>query len=276
MATPTLEVKGLSDAEIALMVAQIESYANSKEALTQSAVDSIFRGMADVNAFDDIEVKAFAEGAADVIRAVQGNASILTEAYIRNILTIQKILPPVLRVAELTNDLREGIELYQAYMRPFDEFRYLLSKGKPEADAKASMLRRAESLVDTDVNLATRKATQKTLESTPKVTGYRRIIHPEMSRGGSCGLCVVAADRVYYKSELMPIHDRCKCTVLPVTDKSDPGESLNADQIGEYYRQAGGTEGAKLKRVRVSQHGEIGPVLRDADHKFRGPQQVAA
>jgi hypothetical protein len=32
-------------------------------------------------------------------------------------------------------------------------------------------------------------------ETKTKIIGYRRVIHPEMSRGGMCGMCTEAADR---------------------------------------------------------------------------------
>lgn len=277
MAVQTLE--GVSEADVALMIAQVEAYANSRELLTQNTIDSILKGMQSVDPYNDNDIIDFAKSAADVVRFSQGNMGILTEAFLRNVMTIQGVLPPVNQLVSLASDLRQGVELYQAYMRPFNQYRYIMSKYDDITQASSAMVQRAESLVDTDLNLASRQSVKDTLESTKQVTGYRRIVHPELSRGGSCGLCVIAADRTYNKSELMPIHDRCKCTVLPITKKSDPGLQLNAEQLQAFYDAAGGsTEGADLKRVRAktSFHGEIGPVLRDADQNFRGPQSVAA
>lgn len=278
MATLTLENVNVSDEDIALMISQIENYANSKELLTQNTIDSILRGIEEIDPYNESDIIDFAKGAAQVVNFAQVNAGIMTEAYLRNILTIQGVLPPIRSLVEIGEGLREGIQMYQAYMRPFNEYRYYMSKYDDFDRALAAQRQRAESLVDTDLSMATRKASKDTLESTKKITGYRRIVHPELSRGGSCGLCVIAADRVYKKTELMPIHDKCKCTVLPVTNKSDPGLQLNADQIAAFYDAAGSTEGSALKRVqaKVSMHGEIGPVLRDANNSFRGPSAIAA
>lgn len=82
------------------------------------------------------------------------------------------------------------------------------------------------------------------------VIGYRRIIHPEKSKGGVCGLCVAAADRWYTRKNLKPLHDRCKCDVLPITTESDPGFDLNSADLAAAYGAAHTTDGYALKQVR--------------------------
>jgi hypothetical protein len=54
-----------------------------------------------------------------------------------------------------------------------------------------------------------RETTRRHLAAAEDVTGYRRVIHPELSKSGTCGLCVAAADRIYYVDDLMPIHTNC-------------------------------------------------------------------
>lgn len=164
-----------------------------------------------------------------------------------------------------------------------DAYRYqVVSQGVSERQALRRVLQRAEAVADTDMTLATRAQTRRALlarlEAGVPVTGYRRVLRPELSQTGPCGLCVVAADRVYSIIELLPLHDRCKCDVLPIVGDLDPGLSLNRDDLNRLYQAAGGTTaGAALKRVRVAitEHGELGPVLVDADHNFRGPREVA-
>jgi len=101
-----------------------------------------------------------------------------------------------------------------------------------------------------------------------KVLGFRRVIRPELSMHGSCGLCVVAATNWYTYERLKPIHHLCKCVTVPVTKDADPGFRWNQEDLrrnlDEIYGGAGGsTYGKDLKRVRVkiSEHGELGPVL---------------
>jgi hypothetical protein len=113
------------------------------------------------------------------------------------------------------------------------------------------------------------------------VSGYRRVIHPELSRSGTCGLCIAAADRIYKVDDLMPIHTSCACEPMPIVRGVDPARVFNGADTTELYRRvlaaAGGeTAAAKLRatRVQVSAHGELGPVLHDAGHRFRDQGDV--
>jgi hypothetical protein len=99
------------------------------------------------------------------------------------------------------------------------------------------------------------------------VTGYRRVIHPELSKSGTCGLCVAAADRIYHVDDLMPIHTNCQCApMMIVRGKGDPARIFNGADTTELYRRvlaaAGSTAADKLKntRIRVSD-GAAGRVL---------------
>lgn len=98
------------------------------------------------------------------------------------------------------------------------------------------------------------------------VKQYRRVIHPELSRTGTCGLCVAASTRVYRMRDLLPLHGGCNCTISPIGAK-DPGLDLTADDLRALYRKAGGTSAARLRRTRyrVERHGELGPTLVPAD-----------
>jgi hypothetical protein len=114
------------------------------------------------------------------------------------------------------------------------------------------------------------------------VVGYRRVLHPELGSGAPpCGLCVVAATRIYHIEELMPIHARCRCSVAVVTKEADPGLKLNDDDLktllATVYSAAGGNTRNQLKTVRVeiAEHGELGPILVNADQNFRGPADFA-
>lgn len=182
----------------------------------------------------------------------------------------------------------QAIDPGEPYGRVADAFRFqVVAEGVSEDNAKRKALVRIAAVAETDVTLAVREQVRKSIGKIPGITGYRRILHPELSETGPCGLCVVAADRIYHIEDLQPIHDRCKCEVLPVIGAFDPGLSLNADELDAIYDAAGGTGGdvikggrrhsGALKRVRVAlaEHGELGPVLVDADQQFRGPREVA-
>lgn len=137
-------------------------------------------------------------------------------------------------------------------------------------DASALSLLRIGQIVDEQLMLTQRLAETAVMTKAvsldakgPKVLGYRRLIHPEMSRGGTCGLCIAAADRIYHAKKLRPIHALCKCTISPVTADHDPADELNQADLTQLYKDAGGTSAAALKRTRykVDEHGELGAVL---------------
>ena len=121
---------------------------------------------------------------------------------------------------------------------------------------------RGETVADTD---AVRAGDMANRESYRKagVKLYRRVIHPELSHTGTCGLCVVASDRTYHISDLNPMHDHCHCTVMPILNGNDPGLSLNRNDLDAIYSRAGGNKAWQLSKVNVTvdEHGEIGPVF---------------
>lgn len=159
--------------------------------------------------------------------------------------------------------------------RPAAVFRYAESQG--EADAADQAGQRIDSLIDDNLMIAQRLAQQQVLVQAvnlddyvgkpggraTKVIGYRRVIHPELSRTGTCGMCIAASDRIYHVAQLLPIHANCKCTIAAVTTDFDPADDLNAIDLNALYKAAGGTSVAHLKRTRyqVDEHGELGPTL---------------
>lgn len=152
--------------------------------------------------------------------------------------------------------------------RPARVVRYLESKGASREQAEAVALKRLDALVDGNMMMAQRFAESEVINAAANlsgstVVGMRRIIHPELSRTGTCGLCIAASDRLYTVRELLPMHANCKCTSAPVTEEFDPADELNAVDLRQLYRDSGGTSRAHLKRTRykVDEHGELGPTL---------------
>lgn len=166
----------------------------------------------------------------------------------------------------------------EAYGRVADGYRYaVVAKGDTEEKAQQRAQLRMELIVATDVTLAVREQYRKSLGNLNGVTGWRRILHPELSKTGPCALCVVAADRVYKKEDLLPLHNFCVCEVLPVIGKLDPGFTLNGDDLSRLYDAAGGNTREALRRVSVvlTEHAELGPILVDGAQHYRGPREVA-
>lgn len=105
------------------------------------------------------------------------------------------------------------------------------------------------------------------------VTGWRRVIHPELSEGGTCGLCVAATTRVYTTGNLQPIHEGCHCTVLPIVGDDDPGDALNRLDLGNLYEAAGDTtDGWTLKQTRY-QVGDDGQLVAVRTRQKQGARE---
>ncbi|WP_280481633.1 hypothetical protein [Nocardia cyriacigeorgica] len=161
----------------------------------------------------------------------------------------------------------ESARTSRVMVRAASEYRYSRSTGVSHTDASRAAETRIDALVDGNLQIARSLVEQRALEQIVDldrtVVGYRRIIHPELSRGGVCGMCVVAADRTYNVGELKAIHHRCKCTVLPRFKGWDPGRDLNSADLQALYDAAGGTTPQLLKRVRfrLTAHTELGLML---------------
>jgi hypothetical protein len=226
--------------------------------------------------YDDAQVRAFAQQAARASLGARTAASGAQEAYLRQVLTLLDTQPG--RGLHVTiPDAPRGIDPVVQYTRPVEEFRRLRVSGLDEFEANERALRRLQLIGDTDVSLAVRDTSAQVLQFTPEVTGYRRVIHPELAKSQeSCGLCIAASTRKYHVKELMPLHDRCNCGIVAITRRQDPGGAINDQSLSELYRLAGSTKAGDLAKVRyrVHEHGELGPVLRAESDEFRGPAEV--
>jgi hypothetical protein len=228
--------------------------------------------------YDTAAITVLAQRITRHVESVQRQVAATTDAYLARLLSLLtgKLVRPLgpIDVA----GLRQGVSHDAVYGRLANEYRWQRSQDKPETEALRVVTARAEAMVETDTALAHRAQARRVMLA-HKVSGYRRIIRPELSRAGVCGLCVAASDRVYHRGDLRPIHARCNCEVAPIVGAHDPGKPLNAEDLTALYTAAGGTtSGPALKRVRyvVHNNGELGPVLGVAGQRFRGPDDIAA
>lgn len=185
--------------------------------------------------------------------------------------------------AQLAAEAGTALDPAVPYQRVAEQYRYqVVAKGSSNERARQYALVQVGTAAQTDVTLAVREQVRASLGEIRGITGYRRVLRPELSETGPCGLCVVAADRIYHVKDLQPIHNRCCCETLPIIGELDPGLILNAADLEAIYSAAGSTGGGKgqggaLKKIRVAlaENGELGPVLVDADQAYRGPADVA-
>lgn len=250
--------------------------------------------------YDTAAITSWAGQVTGAVESLQRALARSTDAYLARVATLLtgRRVRPVGAVDVST--LRAGVTHPGAYARAADAYRWQQSRvdafapeltAAPELDlatlvppdliapAKAAVDRVA-AVAEMDMQLAVRAQAQAFMTAQAAkppfegrtLTGYRRVIHPELSKGGVCGLCAAASTRLYGPKELMPIHARCKCVPMPVYDGNDPGSVINTADLGKFYEDAGGTtDGPSLKRTRyqVDEHGELGPVLNPQGAKLR-------
>ena len=230
--------------------------------------------------YDHAAITAWSARVAVRVEAGQRQVAAITDAYLSRVLTLllgRRVRPA--GTVDVRGGLRAGGVTHPGvYGRVADLYRWRISEGDEPVVALDKAVTRAEVAADTDLQLAFRAQAHRSLADVAEVTGWRRVVHPELSQGGTCGLCIVAASRTYSRSDLMPIHARCCCAVTPVTAAHDPGRDLDQSTLDKLYDAAGSNRAADLKRTRYSvhQHSELGPVLTDAGDHWRGPAEVDA
>lgn len=263
----------------AQIAALVDVQGQSQEALTQLATGVARQSAQAFTAwYDSAQIGQYASQLAAFIESIQSQSASTTDAYLAQLLAAMKGISVKPSGAIDVSGLRKGVSHAEVYGRSADVYRYQRSLGKTEDQAQEAAVQRAEVMAETDVQLAQQAQSQKFMV-VKKVSGYRRVIHPELSTGGTCGLCIAAATNFYHRAQLMPLHARCKCTVAPIINSIDPGNSINKADLKSLYDQAGGsTSGKQLKKVRyvVHDNGELGPVLAVHGQAFRGPADIAA
>lgn len=271
----------LTEQEQQVVVAMVEAHARAMALLTTNLTALVFRMFRSFSGwYDDRATRGLSRRVSHVVLAAQLQVALATAAYLEHVWAILRLprgetvrLPDLLRLAD-------PIEVYERPVREFRRLRVVETPGEdPDLTVEEAAERAAEravTIVERDLGLAMREAARQKMANTATVIGYRRIIHPELSRSGTCGLCIVAADRVYEKGELLPMHENCKCTVLPVTEDADPGLRMNAEDLRRLYDEAGGNDAAALKRTRykVVEHGELGPTLVEQGRRIRSGRQA--
>ena len=245
-----------------------------------SVVEQTWGGL---GSWDSADVERFVAKVEPLIRAGQLSTAAMTDSYIAAVMstmTGEPVRPIGVHADEVTH-LRP-VPNDEVYRRPFVELWSGLKTGQPFNEALAAGGQRALRLVEDDLSMAHRTAASRAFTQHSGVQTYRRVIRPEMSKTGVCGLCIAASGQTYKSETLLPVHGRCWCDVLPIVGSMDPGRTINGEDIDSLYAraasQADSLTGKDLKKVRIDvyEHGELGPTLRVAGQDFTGPLDIAA
>lgn len=276
----------------------VDAQAAARQEIVNRTVGGVERLVAAVDNFaDPAQVTAYATRAGQVVAAGQQGVAAVTNAYLTRLATAftgdqLSLMPIAPEMGATLRHLPEGqgwLDVYQRVARTY-RVEYAATGDRDLAFYRANL--HARQMVETDLGLAYRTQVDTFLRGadsswTPGrnyagrasrrayLFAYRRVIRPELSKGNVCALCIVASDRTYYRGDLLPLHTGCHCEVMLVTKASDPGERMNREELDAIYGEAGGTDYKSLRATKyvVHEHGELGPVLRNADHAFTGPTE---
>lgn len=269
----------------------LNDYIRRREALLRDAEIRLQAAMRMTDPWDGQSVEDFAQSAAQLSTAVQRRAVILSSTVQRRQMRdlgidVQDFVPIVPNEVRLFNPdfhyeyakpiqvkvdggTSERLSSTEIFNRPARLYRKMITEGKDEGKALAKSVERARIELGTNVSLAERDVERQFMRQAAvvdlDVIGWRRVIHPELAKTGTCGLCIAASDRIYKVEDLKPLHTDCNCTVSPVKSGSngDPGGDLNQLDLSQIYTDAGGTSAGHLLKTKykVDEHGELQSVL---------------
>jgi hypothetical protein len=230
----------------------------------------------------DADISAFVDAVLPSIESGERYIYQLTDSYLAAMARMAGQTPLPSGKPVTGADLRNGADPATVYSRPGSTVYAALSNGKTIGEAVAMGLVRLEQMLAMDMQLAMTHAAQRHMKASPGIVGYRRVL----TGAENCALCTLASTQRYHRGDLMPIHDRCDCSVAPMYGNSDPGQIINADLYGALKQQfadkypgafsGGGWESTNKpnSHIRIAMHGEHGPTLTWADQHFTGPNQL--
>lgn len=263
-----------AEAEAAAWVAAYAAQADALKESTAAATEAAWLSFEEW--YNPVLVAAMAREMAGLSTAAQDTVAGLAAEYMtQTVGAIGGIVIPQPR--NIASPIRNGVDLRLVHHRPAEAYKKAIATGSDHAEALVKAGIRAKGLAFTDLSLQARNAQQAIL-NLAGITTFRRVIRPELSKTGTCGMCIVAADQVYNSGDLMPLHPpSCNCAVMPIIGDNDPGRQMNREDLDQLYADAGSNRFDDLARTRytVNQHGEFGPTLTKTGDNFRGPDKVA-
>lgn len=220
MSAPT----GTQDAELVAAAVAIQQYAQATQAVRARVLGylgTLFDALGNYHSPD-----TFVPAAVAAVDGGQRTVAALTTAHLSQLygtLAGSSPAPATVPIGHLTDQVVRGVPAAEVYRRPFVTLWTDLAGGKPFDAAWAAAGRRLDTLVATDLQLATTHTARTVLEQQQQVVGYRRVLTGDHH----CGLCILASTQRYHVADLMPIHPNCQCVVAPILGDRDPGRYVN-------------------------------------------------
>lgn len=257
--------------------AATERHASQRDGIILQLLKMLLGLWSGFDRWDDADVVAgMAARSAMLVDSATARGRLLNRSYLSSVFREMgetlPALPPV-----VNGYPRANTNASEVYRRPVEEFIWRRRNGSTLAESKDAFEERLRAIAEADARAAERDEGDLVMGHAKTAIGFRRIIHPELSKTGTCGLCIVASQRFYKIGELLPLHGKtCHCDVLPITSADDPGFRLNDDDLKKVYAAAGSTAAEDLQNTRVQtvMHGELGPILVKKGDHFRTAEEA--
>lgn len=208
--------------------------------------------------YDESSVGRFLSVVVPLVLAAQRQSVALTNAFLARALRRQPVGVDVSRL--IGPAIRAGATPEVVYRRPFVTTWTALRDHVPYWRAVAAGRERATGAAAMDVQNTMRHTLRLVGEADPAILGYARV--PD---AGACPFCVLIAGRRYLIDQLLEVHPRCGCGVDVITAAN------RGDFFGKRENDLELPAG-----VAVADHGELGALLVSPDHRFTGPDALAA
>lgn len=228
--------------------------------------------------YRDADIDRFVRQILPVVLSGEQSVSQLTNAYLAQTLTVGTgvaVRPVALAPASVSGAGLRGVDPEEVYRRPAVALYTALSHGRTMTEAVREGLVRLQDIAVTDLQLAK----THTVRQQPRVRYFRRTL----TGNEDCALCAIASTNRYTRGDLMPIHPRCDCGVMPVFFDNEPAEPVGRQVMDTVQRSATQITGdaapvsdlaSVSDLVTVRTHGEYGPTLVWRDQHFDGPSSI--
>lgn len=242
--------------------AQAQAHILAQAQLRAIAVQGVTNAWEGLPSYDEESVGPFLSLVVPLILAAQRRSAALTNAFLARSLG----RPPVGMDIEqaIGPAIRNGIPPETVYRRPFVAAWSALKQHAPWEEAVRIGLERATGAAAMDVQNTMRHTLVQVGMRDDLILGYRRV--PDAD---ACPFCRLIAGRRYLVEDLLPVHPRCGCGVDVITAENRGGFS------GKAENDLAISPDGSIKAT-IAHHGELGPLLVNADHSFRGPEALAA
>jgi hypothetical protein len=295
------------------LAALIAAYSTQTALLRANLTAQITRLWGSLGSWRNADIKPFVTQAVPLVQGAQLQMAGLTAAFLaqqRRIAVGGTGLPAAVSPGSVTGASARKANPVDVYERPFHlVWRELAELPREEGSIEKAIqsgLDRAVNLAVTDLQLAKTHTTRRIVANDRQAIGTRRVLEGAYS----CGLCIVAATRIYHKTELLDVHPGCDCsqetlyadepqtgpvsvqavvrgadgTLTPVADLPDLHRRVH-DTFGADSTAAGwlkGVTGESGKPIHYRdvvidhEHGELGRVIGVRGQHFTGPGDIAA